>query len=192
MPSYKFPSRVLADDDSAFENELADAHQSRFRPVCLCLTPAPEMYIARLGDKYFIKRMPGTGLTHHHGCEHFDPPPSLSGLGDVMGRAIQQKDDGHTVLKLDFSLTKVARSAPAQTSESKSDTVKAETNKLTLLGLLLVYLLPDTLGYYVSLGVIFNAANSIGDLWMTAVVRRYPPTTLVRDQADSIRIYTRK
>ncbi len=60
---------------------------------------------------------------------------------------------------------------------------------ITLLGLLLVYMLPDTPGYYVSLGVVFNAANSIGDLWMTAVVRRYPPTTLVRDQADSIRIY---
>jgi len=60
---------------------------------------------------------------------------------------------------------------------------------ITLLGLLLVFILPDTLGYYVSLGVVFNAANSIGDLWMTAVVRRYPPSTLVRDQADSIRIY---
>ena len=60
---------------------------------------------------------------------------------------------------------------------------------ITLLGLLLVFLLPDTIGYYVSLGVVFNAANSIGDLWMTAVVRRYPLTTLVRDQADSIRIY---
>jgi hypothetical protein len=62
---------------------------------------------------------------------------------------------------------------------------------ITILGLLLVYLLPNTLGYYVSLGVIFNAANSIGDLWMTAVVRRYPPTTLVRDQADSIFIYVK-
>ena len=60
---------------------------------------------------------------------------------------------------------------------------------VSLLGLLLVYLLPDTLGYYMSLGVVFNAANSIGDLWMTAVVRRYPPATLIRDQADSIRIY---
>ena len=60
---------------------------------------------------------------------------------------------------------------------------------ITLLGLLLVYVLPDTLAYYVGLGVVFNAANSIGDLWMTAVVCRYPPTTLVRDEADSIRIY---
>lgn len=60
---------------------------------------------------------------------------------------------------------------------------------ITLLGMGLVAALPDTLGYYVSLGVVLNAANSIGDLWMTAVVRRYPPTALVRDQADSIRIY---
>ena len=61
---------------------------------------------------------------------------------------------------------------------------------VSLFSLALIYLLPDTLGYYVSLGVVFNAANSIGDLWMTAVVRRYPPDALVRDQADSIRIYT--
>ncbi len=60
---------------------------------------------------------------------------------------------------------------------------------ITLLGFLLVYLLPDALGYYVGLGVILNAANSIGDLWMTVVARRYPPTALLRDQADSIRIY---
>ncbi len=60
---------------------------------------------------------------------------------------------------------------------------------ISLIGLALVYLLPDTLGYYVGLGVVFNAANSIGDLWMTVVVRRYPQGALVRDQADSIRIY---
>ncbi|MBI1277933.1 MAG: hypothetical protein GC179_07375 [Anaerolineaceae bacterium] len=61
---------------------------------------------------------------------------------------------------------------------------------ITVIGLVLIYLLPDSLGYYVGLGIVFNAANSIGDLWMTVVVRRYPKDTLVRDQADSIRIYT--
>ena len=60
---------------------------------------------------------------------------------------------------------------------------------ITLFGFIFVYLLPDILGYYVGLGVVFNAANSIGDLWMTAVVRRYPPAALVLDQADSICIY---
>lgn len=60
---------------------------------------------------------------------------------------------------------------------------------ITLLGMLLLFLLPDTLGYYAGLGVVFNAANSIGDLWMTAVVLRYASSALVRDQADSIYIY---
>jgi hypothetical protein len=38
--------------------------------------------------------------------------------------------------------------------------------------------------------VVLNAANSIGDLWMTVAVLRYPRAALVRDEMDSIRIYT--
>lgn len=60
---------------------------------------------------------------------------------------------------------------------------------ITLLGMGLVWVLPDTAAYYVALGVVMNAANSIGDLWMTAVCFRYPPTTLVRDQADRMTVY---
>lgn len=63
---------------------------------------------------------------------------------------------------------------------------------ISLLGLLLMVLLPDTLAYYVGLGVALNAANSIGDLWMTAVVLRYPPDALVQDEADSIRIFAKE
>lgn len=136
MPRYQFATQALDDEAGSFLNELAAAHASKFRPRCLCQTPHPEMYVAKVGDSFIIKRMPGTGIAHGSGCDHFDPPPSLSGLGDVLGRAIQQKEDGHTLLKLDFSLTKIGRSAPALASETKSDTVKAETNKLSLLGLL--------------------------------------------------------
>lgn len=63
---------------------------------------------------------------------------------------------------------------------------------ITLLGMILVAFVPDAIGYYIALGVIINAANSIGDLWMTAVVVRYPPDALVRDEADSIRIYIKE
>lgn len=62
---------------------------------------------------------------------------------------------------------------------------------ITLLGMLLAFLLPDVAAFYVSLGVALNAANAIGDLWMTVVVLRYQPDALVRDEADSIRIYTK-
>ncbi len=60
---------------------------------------------------------------------------------------------------------------------------------ITLLGMALVWLLPDTAAYYVALGVVLNAANSIGDLWMTTVTLRYPSTALVRDQMDSMTVY---
>ncbi|MAS36797.1 MAG: hypothetical protein CL610_22520 [Anaerolineaceae bacterium] len=61
---------------------------------------------------------------------------------------------------------------------------------LTLIGMGLMVFVPDSIGYYVGLVVVLNAGGAIGDLWMTAVVLRYPPDALVRDEADRIRIYT--
>lgn len=60
---------------------------------------------------------------------------------------------------------------------------------MTVLGMLAMLLLPDALAYYAGLTVALNAAGSIGDLWMTAVVLRYPQDCLVKDEADRIRIY---
>jgi hypothetical protein len=62
---------------------------------------------------------------------------------------------------------------------------------ITLIGMILMVFVPDSIGYYVGLIVVLNAAGAIGDMWMTAVVLRYPPDALVRDEADSIRIFTR-
>jgi hypothetical protein len=63
---------------------------------------------------------------------------------------------------------------------------------LTLIGMIVMAFVPDSIGYYVGLIVVLNAAGSIGDLWMSAEVLRHPPDTLVRDEADSIRIYVRR
>lgn len=61
---------------------------------------------------------------------------------------------------------------------------------ITLLGMVLSAVLPDGLAPYAALLVALNAGSAIGDVWMTRVVLRYPPAALVRDEADSIRIYT--
>jgi hypothetical protein len=61
---------------------------------------------------------------------------------------------------------------------------------ITLLGMILTVLLPDDLGYYAALLVALNAGSAIGDVWMVRAVLRYPATVLVRDEADSIRLYT--
>lgn len=62
---------------------------------------------------------------------------------------------------------------------------------ITLVGMALMIFMPDSLAYYIGLIVVMNAAGAVGDLWMAAVVWRYPTNTLVGDEADSIRIYTR-
>lgn len=60
---------------------------------------------------------------------------------------------------------------------------------ITLAGMLLVALLPDAVGVYVSVAVMLNGGGAIGDLWMSAVALGYPRQALIRDEADSIRIY---
>jgi hypothetical protein len=61
---------------------------------------------------------------------------------------------------------------------------------ISLLGMILVFFVPDWVAYYISLAVILNAGSSIGDLWMVAVVLRHPPEAIVRDEEDGIRLYT--
>lgn len=60
---------------------------------------------------------------------------------------------------------------------------------ITLGAMLLIPLLPDALHVYVAVAVILNGSGAIGDFWMTAVVLRYPQDSLVRDEADAIRVY---
>lgn len=132
IASYRIGTNVLSDEDSNFDTILEKAHTQKTRPLCLCTEQPIEMYIARCADRHIIKRMPGTGINHDPSCEHFEPPASLSGLGDVMDRAIKPQADDTMLLKLDFSLSKTGKTAAAK-AEGKSDTVKSQGSKLTLL-----------------------------------------------------------
>lgn len=64
------------------QQELASAYADRVRPRCLCVAAAPEMYIAKVGGGFIVKRMPETGLLHAAGCESYCPPEHLSGLAE--------------------------------------------------------------------------------------------------------------
>jgi hypothetical protein len=55
----------------------------------------------------------------------------------------------------------------------------------------LMLALPDPYLFYIAAALVINATGAVGDLWMTVVVRRYPPDTLVQDEADSVRIFAR-
>lgn len=57
-------------------------------------------------------------------------------------------------------------------------------------GLVVMVFLPKELGYWVALAATLNAAGAIGDLWMTAVALRFDRSALIRDEEDSMRIFT--
>lgn len=95
------------------------------------------MYVSKIAGHFQIKRMPDSGPEHSPDCGSYEPPPELSGLGEVMGHAIKEDvDEGMTMLKLDFALNKVAGRAPPVPSEAEKGSVKADGSKLTIRSLL--------------------------------------------------------
>ncbi|MCF8828559.1 DUF1173 domain-containing protein [Xanthomonas campestris pv. raphani] len=122
-------------DSTADESQdlLGKAHASRTRLLCMCTRPPQEMYVAKVGQRYYVKRMPNTGSRHAPGCDSYEPPAELSGLGDLIGGAITEDvSDGSTTLRLGFSLSKAGGRAAPVSSGAESDTVKTDGKKLTL------------------------------------------------------------
>jgi Protein of unknown function (DUF1173) len=139
MARYLFGSHVYASDDESWQRVLQKAHVAKIRPSCQCLRleAAPQLYIAMARGQYMIKRMPYTGPQHAPHCEHYQPPPELSGLGQVHGSAIREEMENETTtLALDFPLTK-GRSRPLGTaSDVEHESVRSDGTKLTMRGLL--------------------------------------------------------
>lgn len=134
---YQISGKTFQPNDDRLKEALAAIYGSATRPLCMCRGKGVEMYVTKLGHQFLIKRMPHTGAQHAADCESYEPPAELSGLGEVMGGAIQTNlDDGLTTLKFDFALAKTAgRAAPAP-SGAESDSVKTDGKKLTLRGTL--------------------------------------------------------
>ena len=123
--------------DPGLATALASIYGTKVRPVCICRTGGVEMYIAKISGKYAVKRMPNTGPDHAPDCDSYEPPAELSGLGQLVGNAIDEDaEEGLTTLKLGFSLTKVAGKSAPSPGTSEKDSVKTDGNKLTLRGTL--------------------------------------------------------
>ena len=135
---YRIGTVEIKNGDASWEHVLAQAQKSKIRPVCLCGAHGIEMYIAKVSGRHVIKRMPNTGGQHSPACEAYEPPPELSGLGQVMGTAIQEdpEEGGLTAIKLDFSLSKMAGRTKPVAGGSEADSVKTDGNKLSLRGML--------------------------------------------------------
>ena len=121
--------------DDRVQELLAAAHSARRRPMCGC-GARPELYVAKVGDRFVVKRMPGSGGDHEPGCESWSPSESLTGIGRVLD-AVRIREDGLADVRLDFSLSKrPGKGRPPAASTSESKVVRADGAKMTLHGLL--------------------------------------------------------
>lgn len=136
-PRYRVGHVDLSPQDDAIESALSAAYAAKQRPLCLCVPGGTPMYIAHVGGRFIVKRMPGGGHLHASQCASFDPPGELSGLGEVAGSAIQEDlETGVTTLRLDYTLAKRGGTRPPAAAGGPPDTVRTDGQKLTLRGTL--------------------------------------------------------
>lgn len=112
---------VLAVDDPRLQDALSGVYETQERPRCLCVPGGVEMYVAK-HRQYVVKRMPDTGKHHHPGCSSYEPAPQESGLGELMGEAVLERELGKVELRVDFPWTRtsgrtVARREPRDVAE---------------------------------------------------------------------------
>lgn len=138
MTTYLHRGTTIDPDTAEGQERLRALHASGERLLCPCITPHPALYLARLGDLVFAKRMPDTGHAHAPHCPHYEPPAELSGLAEVLGSAIVEGAPGApTTLRLAFPLSRSAgRSPPASDASSPAESVRTDGTRLTLRGTL--------------------------------------------------------
>jgi len=134
---YRIGRGVFAEADPAFGAILAQAYRTRQRPLCLCCDKQAAMYIARIGEQFLVKRMPLSGAEHDRQCQSYEPPYELSGLGTLIGGAIQlDPTNGMAALKLDFPLSKRGAQMAAGACAENEGPVRNGIKKLSLRSLL--------------------------------------------------------
>ncbi|TPJ38531.1 DUF1173 domain-containing protein [Mesorhizobium sp. B2-6-5] len=137
MRRFKIGSAVYEEGAPDLQSALANAYARSERPLCLCSEPGCQMYIARIGDLHLIKRMPLSGGGHDSSCDSYESPYELSGLGALMGGAVQlDPQSGMAALKFDFSLSKTGSRAPSVPAGQSSVSVMADPRRMSLRGLL--------------------------------------------------------
>jgi hypothetical protein len=134
---YEIAGRRFEIGSRGFAEAIADAHAAHQRPRCMCLVEGVEMYVARLGDGYIVKRMPGTGSHHAPDCPSYEPPADCSGLGQVLGTAIcEDPATGETTLRLDFTMSRMSGRPTMPATAGAETSAASDGTRLSLRGLL--------------------------------------------------------
>lgn len=102
---FSIKGRVIGIDDPRLQGALAQVYETAERPRCLCVPGGVEMYVAR-HRLFVVKRMPDTGARHQPSCPSYEPELQRSGLGELVGEAVLEREPGHIELRVDFPWTR--------------------------------------------------------------------------------------
>ncbi len=102
-PTQRFAvqGKVYRADAVEMQDVLSRCHRTADRPRCLCMPGGIDMYVAK-HQRYTVKRMPQTGNQHHPACPSYEPDGVYSGLGELEGDAVVERDPGHVDVRVDF------------------------------------------------------------------------------------------
>lgn len=201
MTKYLFGSHVYSTEHESWQRILQKGYAAKLRPLCQCLDQqtAPSLYIALARGQYVLKRMPYSGPLHAPHCPHYEPPPELSGLGQVNGSAIREDlDSATTTLTLDFPLSKGRSRQAGAPSEVEHESVRSDGTKLTMRGLL--HFLLDEAGltrwtpamagkrsWFVVRRELLNASSSKTAKGQSLLDVLFVPESFSLDRADEIK-----
>lgn len=198
MQSYRLFDRSVSPADEDFEAILVRAHAERARARCECRTDVDlALYVAKRAGGCVLARWPGSGAQHLPGCDHYDAPDDLTGLGQVIGNAVCEDDTGDIHLKLAFPLKRgAARAAPSAITNEKP-ALKHHGRKLSMRGLLhilwhkaeLTYWVPRMAGkrnWYVVRRALLGAVEHCWAKGATLGPRVFIPETFKSDDVAGI------
>ena len=89
LPSatYLLAGAPFQPDTDLGQSLLDEAYGKHERPQCPCTPQGVPMYIAKVGVRYIVKRMPETGLAHSPSCASY-VPEHLTAFGQLLGDAV--------------------------------------------------------------------------------------------------------
>ncbi|MBT9598489.1 MAG: DUF1173 domain-containing protein [Vitreoscilla sp.] len=127
--------RIWVTDDPQLQEALARVHDTPERPRCLCVPGGIEMYVAR-HTLFVVKRMPDTGSRHDTTCPSYEPDAQQSGLGELIGGAVVEREPGRVELRVDFPWARISGRSVARAEARDAGEVGATPRSMSLRALM--------------------------------------------------------
>lgn len=103
--AYRLAGQLVDPTTRAGQAALEAAHRAHTRPRCFCVAEDVLMYIAHVGGRFVVKRMPGSGPVHAVTCASHAPADPAAPRRRAGRRRLVRPGDRRTCLRLGFGLS---------------------------------------------------------------------------------------